>query len=362
MTYSGSDKIVPVPCVSSALTQRLFCPRFQYVRIWSLQDGACVAVLQGHTEMIHYVAWHPTLNLLFSASDDGTSRCWDLTNILSDAALQGGALSLQGRVVEHTRRARNGQGAVLAERRKVPVKSVSICPLGGYFVTGADDGVARVWSIAALEAPYLPAEDKPGEKDEGEASKAPSEEKKDEGDDSDEEYKDEGLDLYSSDDDMDGSFDEPEHAEAAVVQAPPQLPDVPQLVCELAGHRTSITDVTYSPLGDRFITASQIDGSVRVWTWSEGYTDPRCVVLQVYPSLKDDNADQQDDDEDNGKRKSKKKKVPSPHVDAAIWTHDGRYVVTSQSIRPTDNDDEGIDCKPSVKVSLCLLLPTCLLD
>ena len=44
------------------------------------------------------------------------------------------------------------------------------------------------------------------------------------------------------------------------------------LVAELVGHVSPITDIQMSNLGDRLLTGSQIDGNVRVWSFSKDYT------------------------------------------------------------------------------------------
>ena len=45
--------------------------------IWSVQYGILLQKLTGHTNMVNFTAWHPTLPLLISGSDDQTLRLWD---------------------------------------------------------------------------------------------------------------------------------------------------------------------------------------------------------------------------------------------------------------------------------------------
>jgi len=48
------------------------------VRVWNAADGTPLTLLQGHTDTINYVHFHPFYNLLLTGSDDGTARAWDL--------------------------------------------------------------------------------------------------------------------------------------------------------------------------------------------------------------------------------------------------------------------------------------------
>ncbi|ORX43103.1 WD40 repeat-like protein [Piromyces finnis] len=47
------------------------------VYIWNRKKGCLISSLSGHTASVNSVAWHPTKNLLVSASDDNTIRCWE---------------------------------------------------------------------------------------------------------------------------------------------------------------------------------------------------------------------------------------------------------------------------------------------
>lgn len=53
------------------------CGRDKTVWIWEVLPGnefECVAVLQGHTQDVKMVQWHPTIELLFSCSYDNTVK------------------------------------------------------------------------------------------------------------------------------------------------------------------------------------------------------------------------------------------------------------------------------------------------
>lgn len=50
------------------------------VKIWDLETKAVIHTLEGHTDNITAVLFHPVLPLLVSASEDGTCRFWDNSN------------------------------------------------------------------------------------------------------------------------------------------------------------------------------------------------------------------------------------------------------------------------------------------
>lgn len=53
------------------------CGRDKTVWIWDVQPGNefdCIAVLQGHTQDVKMVQWHPSADVLFSCSYDNTVK------------------------------------------------------------------------------------------------------------------------------------------------------------------------------------------------------------------------------------------------------------------------------------------------
>jgi WD40 repeat protein len=54
------------------------------VRLWSLHSGECTAILQGHTAWVKAVAFSPDGQTLASGAEDGTIRFWRV----SDGQLQ----------------------------------------------------------------------------------------------------------------------------------------------------------------------------------------------------------------------------------------------------------------------------------
>ena len=50
----------------------------QTIRIWNWQSRTCVAVLTGHNHYVMSAQFHPTDDLVVSASLDQTARVWDI--------------------------------------------------------------------------------------------------------------------------------------------------------------------------------------------------------------------------------------------------------------------------------------------
>lgn len=45
-------------------------------RIWSIEAGALIQVLKGHTDVSNFCAWHPNEPIVITGSDDLTLRLW----------------------------------------------------------------------------------------------------------------------------------------------------------------------------------------------------------------------------------------------------------------------------------------------
>ena len=129
------------------------------LRIWRVRDWVCLHVLGGHTKGICDLAIHPTGKLALSASLDSTLRLWNL--------MEGrlAFISRLNRPAEKVEFSIDGNYYGLLFRDEVLVYEVStgdvIAALThsqtrlqdfcfveqNYIITGADDGIIRLWSI-----------------------------------------------------------------------------------------------------------------------------------------------------------------------------------------------------------------------
>lgn len=60
------------------------------LRVWDYQTRSCVSVLEGHTNNLCAVAFHPRLPFILSGSEDGTVRIWHNTTYRLDTTLNYG--------------------------------------------------------------------------------------------------------------------------------------------------------------------------------------------------------------------------------------------------------------------------------
>jgi WD40 repeat protein len=287
------------------------------VRVWSLRDGVPLAVLLGHVDSVNYVSFHPVLNRLFSGSDDGTVKAWNLDGVAPTNHLALPLSPVPPPVTFQHRRDRAEHSA--------RVKCVSICPLGRYFATGSDDAVGRIWSMGDIEGKVLEAAG-------GEVAEA-------------------GAALKSTGcEDMDVCVESESGPSTAVPEAgpsqPPPQPDAhgPSPLLRLMGHRAYVSDILYSNLGDRLLTASMMDGTVRVWGWTvdgqgEGglvLTTESPIIIQVHEGdLAAIGAQVAAGQQRHRKPKEDDNvRISVPALDNVVWTSDDKFIVTAQSTRP----------------------------
>ena len=62
----------------------------QTLRIWDYQTRSCVSTLEGHTNNVCAVVFHPRLPLILSGSEDGTVRVWHNTTYRLETTLNYG--------------------------------------------------------------------------------------------------------------------------------------------------------------------------------------------------------------------------------------------------------------------------------
>lgn len=77
--YHGGDK----PYIVSGADD-------QTIRVWDYQTRSCVSVLEGHTNNVCTVAFHPRLPFILSGSEDGTVRVWHNTTYRLESTLNYG--------------------------------------------------------------------------------------------------------------------------------------------------------------------------------------------------------------------------------------------------------------------------------
>ncbi|KAJ1765647.1 Coatomer subunit beta' [Coemansia sp. RSA 2524] len=77
--YRGSDK----PYLVSGADDFL-------AKIWDYQNNSCVQTLEGHSQNVVTVAFHPTLPIIMTGSEDGTCRIWNSSTYRLESTLNYG--------------------------------------------------------------------------------------------------------------------------------------------------------------------------------------------------------------------------------------------------------------------------------
>ena len=90
------------------------------VRLWDTLMSEPVASLDGHTDEVESVSFHPSGRTLVSGSRDGTVKVWETDSRLERQILVG------------------HQGAVQA---------VAVHPAGSMVASGGADGTLRLWQL-----------------------------------------------------------------------------------------------------------------------------------------------------------------------------------------------------------------------
>jgi GTPase SAR1 family protein len=102
------------------------------VRLWDLESGRCLQVLEGHSDTIYSTAWSPDGRHALSGSEDSTVRLWDLES---------------GRCLR-----------TLAGHHGI-VYSVAWSPDGRQALSGDSRGEVRTWDLVEIMADARPSQE-----------------------------------------------------------------------------------------------------------------------------------------------------------------------------------------------------------
>ena len=243
------------------------------VRLWRLVDGQCLKVLQHGTVQVNYLKFNDLTYTISTVGDDGHCVVWDLHRILRSeeesitqlkymtknrvqmVGDESGEKCRSSRCLEIVRResshlfdwSATGDRLVLPHARlsnvlsignnesKLKIYILDVHPVENVLVTGGEDGIARLWTFRDVHR---------------RETRALRETKK--------EMSAQGADALSK------IFD--------------------QLLLSLEGHKDKISDTKFSNLGDRIVTGSDEDCTVRIWSFDK-CTHALLSIITLYFTL-----------------------------------------------------------------------------
>ncbi len=137
------------------------------IRLWDLDDGRCLSVLEGHSDRVLSVAWSHDDRRALSASTDNTIRLWDLDDGRCLRVLEGHSDSVWSVAWSHDdRRAlsasydttirlwdlEDGRCLRVLKGHSAPVRSVAWSHDDRRALSAAANGVVRLWDLGDLAA------------------------------------------------------------------------------------------------------------------------------------------------------------------------------------------------------------------
>ncbi|KAL7563259.1 hypothetical protein ACA910_016626 [Epithemia clementina (nom. ined.)] len=192
-----------------------------------------------------------------------------------------------------------------SRRAAMKVLCVAVCPTGGHFTTGADDGICRVYS----------ADD------------------------------DEAIGL--------ADFQATVRAGFSSAKGHKRWNGPSRLLQTLKGHLSAITDLQYSFNGDRILSASQKDGVVRIWLSPHdaggtnqvtGHTaaspSVRSGPSQIVIKLTNPDSCRTEEQATASRRRPARTSGSNVSCDVAAWLRGDKCIITSQCelTKPTSNE------------------------
>ena len=186
------------------------------------------------------------------------------------------------------------------------VQCLDMSPLGGLLATGCEDGIVRVWRYGMIST----------DDSSPKASSSRSNWKKSSSGYNDEVYR--TLQQVLSPGELERVERVSEH-----------------MLTRLEGHVSAVTDLRFSNQGDRVVTGSLLDGTVRIWSFTKDYSQNDHIVLVMADG--DEEGSSSAVQNRAGGRRTMNRKKNKPQVNSVCWTMNDLSVITLQSVQIGDD-------------------------
>ena len=192
------------------------------------------------------------------------------------------------------------------------VQCLDVSPLGGLLATGCEDGIVRVWRYGMIST------DDSSPKSSSSRS---------------------NWNKSSSSSSSSSGYNDEVYRTLKQVLSPGELERVERvsehMLIRLEGHVSAVTDLRFSNQGDRVVTGSLLDGTVRIWSFTKDYSQNDHIVLVMADG--DEEGSSTAGQNRAGGRRTMNKKKNKPQVNSVCWTMNDLCVITLQSVQMGDD-------------------------
>jgi WD40 repeat protein len=206
----------------------------------------------------------------------------------------------------------------------IKVQCLDVSPLGGVLATGCEDGIVRVWRYGLISTSSSASDRGSGIAGSGHPMKGP-----------------------------DGAYDDEAYRTLKMAFSPRELERIKRvsdhMLPRLEGHVSGVTDLRFSNEGDRIVTGSLLDGTVRIWAFNRDFTKNDHIVLVMADD--DEEGSSSAGGKNRGGRRTMNRQKNKPQVNSVCWTKNDLRVVTLQSVH-SDCDSKSLKVIASTRLKV----------
>ena len=212
----------------------------------------------------------------------------------------------------------------------IKVQCLDVSPLGGILATGCEDGIVRVWRYGVISTSTSASSSGSGS--------------------------DKVSGISSSSHPMknaNSTYDDEAYRTLKMAFSPRELERIKRvsdhMLPRLEGHVSGVTDLRFSNEGDRIVTGSLLDGTVRIWSFNRDFTKNDHIVLVMADD--DEEGSSAAGGKNRGGRRTMNRQKNKPQVNSVCWTKNDLRVVTLQSVH-SDCDSKALKVVASTRLKV----------